>query len=292
MYRDFFGLCTAVDTVDFFMPRVRVLLKSYFSYLSLSMNIILTRPLVFFDLETTGTNPLVDRIVSIAAIKLFPDGSLVEKEQLINPLVPIPSVASAVHGITDEMVADKPFFRRLSKSMYSFFSDVDLAGFNILKFDIPLLQAEFERTGIIGFPNPTTKVIDVQVIYHSRERRTLADAVKLYCQVPLHNAHNALVDVKATINVFKRQMQVYSDLPSTVEELHRYCQRGKRPVDVSGYLVYNEKEEVCFNQGKYWGQPVSEIAQRDLPYIDWVLCKSHYPADAKVMLRKYVYQSA
>jgi DNA polymerase-3 subunit epsilon len=252
----------------------------------------LYRPLIFFDLETTGTSPLVDRIVSIAAIKLFPDGSHVEKEQLINPLVAIPAPATSVHGITDEMVADKPFFRRLSKSMHAFFSNADLAGFNILKFDLPLLQAEFERAGILHFPEPATKVIDVQVIYHTHERRTLADAVKFYCHKPLSNAHNALADVKATVDVFKRQMQIYNDLPSTVDELYQYCQRGKRHADFAGYLVYNEKEEVCFNKGKYRDRPINEIVQRDHNYIDWVLGKSHYPADAKAMLRKCICQSA
>jgi DNA polymerase-3 subunit epsilon len=256
------------------------------------MNIVLARPIIFFDLETTGTNPAVDRIVSITAIKLFPDGSRIEKEKLVNPLVPIPLIATAIHGITDEAVADRPYFRRLSKSMHTFFSNSDLAGFNILKFDLPLLQAEFARVGFIKFPEPGTKIIDVQVIYHSRERRTLSDAVKFYCQESLKDAHNALADVKATINVFERQMQIYNDLPYTVDELHQYCQRGKRPVDVSGYLIYNQKEEICFNQGKYQNRPINEIVQQDQSYIDWVLSKSHYPTDAKAMLRKCICQSA
>jgi DNA polymerase-3 subunit epsilon len=255
------------------------------------MRLLLERPLIFFDLETTGTNPAMDRVVSIAAIKFFPDGSTVEKEQLINPFIPIPPKATAVHSITNEAVADKPSFRQLSKSMFAFFTECDLAGFNVLKFDLPLLQAEFGRVGISNFPDSSTKVVDVQVIYHSHERRTLTDAVKFYCQEPLINAHNALSDVKATVDVFQRQMQVYEELPNSIDGLHRYCRQGKTYADLTGCLIFNDTGEVCFNIGKYREQPVNEITQRDPRYIDWIVKESHYPIDAKVMLKKLMVQS-
>lgn len=244
-----------------------------------NMTLKLKRPLVFFDLETTGTDIARDRIVQIAILKLHPDGGEDEKTRLINPGMPIPATATAVHHITDETVADKPKFRDIAKGLAEIFRGGDIAGFNSNRFDIPILVEEFGRCSI-PFPDPDAKLIDVQVIYHRKEERTLAAAYKFYCGKVLAGAHDAEADVKATLEVFKEQIEKYDDIGNTPEELHRYC-NSDAIVDYARKLMRNEKGEIVYAFGKNRGKPVLD----DPGYAEWML-EGDFAESTKNVLRR------
>lgn len=233
------------------------------------MKINLEKPLVFFDLETTGTNILEDRIVEISAIKLFPDGHCEEKNRRINPGIPIPAAASAVHHITDEMVANEPTFSQISKSLYEFFEDCDMAGFNSNKFDVPLLIEEFGRANI-RFDTAGRRFIDVQNIFHKMEQRTLVAAYKFYCGKDLENAHSALGDTQATLEVLQSQLDRYPDLKNDVAFLSEFSKSGKN-IDLAGRFVYNEKNEPTVNFGKHKGKTLKEVLRKDPSFYGWVM---------------------
>jgi DNA polymerase-3 subunit epsilon len=243
------------------------------------MKLTLKRPLVFFDLETTGTDIARDRIVQIAVLKLDPDGGEEVRTRLINPGIPIPATATEVHHITNEAVADKPKFRDIAKGLAEFFRGADIAGFNSNRFDIPILVEEFGRCSI-PFPDQDAKLVDVQVIYHRKEERTLAAAYKFYCSKTLEGAHDAEADVRATLEVFERQLERYDDIGTTLEELHRYS-NSDAIVDYARKLMRNEKGEILYAFGKNRGKRVLD----DPGYAEWML-DGDFPESTKNVLRR------
>ncbi|MCH5214647.1 MAG: 3'-5' exonuclease [Muribaculaceae bacterium] len=238
------------------------------------MNIRLTRPLVFFDLETTGTNPLKDRIVELSYLKVNQDGTTEEKQYRIKPVdingnqIKSSPGAVAVHGITDEELADKPTFRDLAKSLMEVFAESDIAGYNSNKFDIPMLMQEFARVGE-GFTLIGRNLIDVQNIFYKHEPRTLKAAYRFYCDKDLVDAHQSLADVKATYEVFMAQIDKYGLGPDT-EAVAKHSRLGDN-VDIGGRLSKDKDGEIVFNFGKYKGKSVKEIFRQEPSYYTWMM---------------------
>ncbi len=232
------------------------------------MQLKLQRPIIFFDLETTGTNVTHDRIVEISIIKVLPSGEEIEKTRRVNPGIPIPAEATAVHHITDEDVADQPSFNQIAKSLAEIFSDSDIAGFNSNRFDIPLLIEEFNRAGI-AFDLSRTRFIDVQTIYHKLEPRNLSAAYKFYCGKNLEDAHSANADTRATLEVLKAQLDHYPELVNDVKALSEFSCHN-RNVDFAGRLIYNDEGKEVINFGKYKGQLAEEVLARDPGYYSWI----------------------
>lgn len=233
------------------------------------MKLKLTRPIVFFDLETTGTNVNTDRIVEISLVKLFPDGEVKSKTRRINPEMPIPAEATAVHHITDEDVAGEPTFRQVAASLAQLISGCDIAGFNSNRFDIPLLDQEFERAGI-DFDFSRARFIDVQTIFHKKEPRTLVAAYKYYCGKDLTEAHSALADTTATMEVLLAQLERYDDLPTDVPALSEYA-TNSRNVDLMGRLVYDDHGREVVNFGKHKGRLAEDVFKTDPGYYSWIM---------------------
>lgn len=233
------------------------------------MRLKLTRPIVFFDLETTGTNITHDRIVEISLIKVMPDGSEIEKTRRINPEIPIPAEATAIHHITDADVAGEPTFRQIAASLAQLLAGCDIAGFNSNRFDIPLLDQEFQRAGV-QFDVSRARFIDVQTIYHKKEPRTLVAAYRFYCDKDLTEAHSANADTRATLEVFKAQLDKYTDLPDEVTALSEFASNN-RNVDLMGRLIYDEQHREVINFGKYKGKLAEEVLAADPGYYSWIL---------------------
>ncbi len=242
----------------------------------------LQRPLAFFDLETTGVDVGKDRIVEIAIIKALPDGLKEEFHQVVNPTIPIPKEASAVHGITDEMVQDKPTFASIAKSVIDFLEDSDLAGFNSNRFDVPLLVEELLRCGLV-LDLSRRRLIDVQRIYHKLERRNLEAAYRFYCNKDLQNAHSALADVTATYEVLLAQVEKTKELENDIQALEKFVDEAPF-IDVARRLSYRNGK-VVFNFGKYKDVPVVEVLSREPQYYDWVM-KSDFPLHTKQKLKE------
>ena len=219
------------------------------------MKLQLTKPLCFFDLETTGTDISKDRIVEIAVLKLHPDGTQEKKEWRTNPEQSIPAEAAAVHGITDEMVANEPTFKERSKEIYSFIKGCDLAGYNSDRFDIPLLVEELLRAEV-DFDFKNNKTVDVQTIFHKMEQRTLTAALRFYCNEELTDAHSAHADTKATHDVLMAQLDRYQELEPNIAFLNEFSSRRKT-VDFAGFVVYNKAGDACFGFGKHKGKKVT-----------------------------------
>ena len=232
------------------------------------MNIELSKPLAFFDLETTGINLATDRIVEIAIVKIMPDGSKTVKRKLINPEMPIPAGASAVHGITDEMVKDAPTFRQVANEIKQFLDNADLAGFNSNRFDVPILVEEFLRVGL-DFTIDGRKLVDVQRIFHMMEQRTLSAAYKFYCNKPLEDAHSAEADATATWEVFDAQLERYSQLGNTVESIVKVI--GEDDIVDFARRFVKEKGVEVFNFGKHKGKPVLQVLKEEPQYFDWMM---------------------
>jgi len=257
------------------------------------MNLNLRNPLVFLDLETTGINIVTDRIVEIALQKINIDGSEEEKVMLINPEMPIPAEASAVHGIKDEDVKDSPTFKQVAKSLSAFIEGADLAGFNSNRFDIPLLSEEFLRADV-DIDLKKRKFIDVQTIFHKMEKRTLAAALKFYCDKELENAHSALADTKATYEILKAQLDRYagveveekgrkiSPIVNDIDALSEFSSFD-RNVDFAGRIIYNEEGVEVFNFGKHKGKPVEQVLRDEPGYYGWML-NSEFPLYTKKVL--------
>lgn len=244
------------------------------------MRLKLTRPIVFFDLETTGTNITQDRIVEISMIKLLPDPTkqpIVETRR-VNPCIPIPAEATAVHGITDEDVARCRTFKEMAKEIAQFFVGCDIAGFNSNKFDLPMLSEEFGRAGV-SFDFSKHRFIDVQTIFHKKEQRTLVAAYRFYCGKNLEEAHSAAADTMATLEVLEAQLERYPDLPNDVEQLSLYSSQNNN-VDLMGRLVYNEQGQEVINFGKYKGKPAEEVLKKDPGYYSWIL-SGDFPQNTK-----------
>lgn len=233
------------------------------------MKLNLKRPIIFFDLETTGVDTSKDRIVEISMVKIMPDGEEIIKTRQINPGMPIPVEATAVHGITDEDVKDCPKFSQVAKSLEQFIKGCDFGGFNSNRFDLPLLVEEFMRAGI-DVDLKKRKFVDVQNIFHKKEQRTLVAAYRFYCDKDLENAHSAQADTMATYEVLKAQLDRYPDLENDIDALAEYSSRGES-ADYAGRILYNDKGEEVFSFGKYKGRSVAEIFEKEPSYYTWMM---------------------
>ena len=245
------------------------------------MKLKLTKPLCFFDLETTGTDVSKDRIIEIAIIKVNIDGSRESLEIRLNPGIPIPPESTLIHGITDEMVANEPKFKDKARNIYNFLKGCDLAGFNSDRFDIPLLVEELLRADL-DFDFKNTKTIDVQNIFHKMESRTLSAALKFYCDKELTDAHTAIADANATLDVLIAQLDRYSELEPNVDFLNDFSTR-KKTADFAGFLIYNKDDEICFGFGKHKGKKVNEILKEEPGYFGWIL-NADFPRYTKKIL--------
>jgi len=246
------------------------------------MELNLIRPICFFDLETTGIDVSKDRIVEISILKVFPNGNRESKTWLVNPTIPIPAQATAVHGITNEKVAGEPTFKELAKQVHNFIKDADLAGYNSDRFDIPLLAEELLRAGV-DFDLKNRVTVDVQTIFHKMEQRTLSAAYKFYCKKTLDNAHSAQADTEATYEILKAQLDCYQEeLPNDIKQLSEFTTR-KQAADFAGFIVYNDKGEEVFTFGKHKGRKVEEILQEEPGYFGWIL-NADFPLYTKKVL--------
>lgn len=252
----------------------------------------LKNPLVVFDLETTGTSISQDRIVEMAFSKVSPDQSIEEKCQRINPTIPIPNETSKIHGIYDDHVKDKPPFKQVAKSLANWLKGCDIAGFNVLHFDLPLLMEEFLRADV-AFDVDNRKVVDAQKIFHLMEKRNLMAAYKFYCGKELENAHSALADTKATLDVLISQIERYEGqevqdllgkkvgrIENDMSSIDRLSQN--RLVDLSGRMVFKGDTQV-FNFGKHRGKSVAKVLKQEPSFYDWMM-KGDFPLDTKKKL--------
>ena len=242
------------------------------------MQLNLKKPIIFFDLETTGVDVTHDRIVEISMIKVLPSGEEIEKTRRVNPGIPIPAEATAVHHITDADVADEPSFRQIAKSLANEMVGCDIAGFNSNRFDIPMLDQEFQRAGV-KFDFTKARFVDVQTIFHKKEQRTLVAAYRFYCGKELDGAHSANADTRATLEVLKSQLDRYDDLPNDIEELSKFSQIN-RNVDFMGRLIYNDDDKEVINFGKYKGKIAEDIIRKEPSYYDWIM-KSDFAQNTK-----------
>ena len=243
----------------------------------------LQRPLAFFDIESTGTNPRTDRIIDLAIVKLFPDGAVEEYPFRVNPGIPIPRETTDIHGIRDEDVAGLPGFAEVASQVQAILADCDLSGYNAIRFDIPMLVAEMERAG-----NPLDLtgrcLIDPQRIFHRREPRDLSAALRFYCGQEHTGAHGALADVRATLRVLEGQLARYPDLPDSVDALHEYCNpRHPHWVDSQGRLRW-VNGEVAIGFGKNQGRLLKAMVSTDNGFLNWILT-SDFPEDTKQIIR-------
>lgn len=247
------------------------------------MNLKLEKPIVFFDLETTGVNIGKDRIVEISILKVFPNGNKESRTWLVNPEVEIPKEASEIHGITNEKVVTEPTFKELAPKISKLIYDCDLAGFNSNRFDIPLLAEELMRAGI-DFSMKDRKAIDVQVIFHKKEQRTLSAGYQFYCGKELEGAHGAEADTNATFEILLAQLDKYEDIGNSVEELSAYSTHGQR-ADFAGFILMNEDEQEIFSFGKYKGRTVEEVLKENPGYYNWIQ-NADFPLYTKKVLKE------
>ncbi len=246
------------------------------------MKLKLNKPICFFDLETTGTNPGKDRIVEIAILKLDTTNQKKEMVWRVNPECHIPDEASSVHGITDEMVKDQPTFKNYSKEIHNFIEGCDLGGYNIDKFDLPLLVEEFIRSGIDVSSFVKVKTVDVQTIFFKKEPRDLSSALKFYCNKDHGNAHTALDDTIATYEVLLSQLDKYHDLEPSVDFLSTLTQRNKN-IDFAGRIIEDNEGDAIFNFGKHKGKKVKEILKEEKGYYSWMM-NSDFPEYTKKII--------
>ncbi len=245
------------------------------------MNLNLRNPLIFFDLEATGIDVTNDRIVEISYLKIFPNGDQESKTMKINPTIPIPAKVVAIHGISDEDVKDAPTFNEVARGLAHSFEGCDFAGYNSNKFDLPMLAEEFLRADV-DIDLKRRKFIDIQVIFHKKEQRTLSAAYKFYCDKTLEGAHSAETDTRATYEVLMSQLDRYSDLPNDVDELAKYSSHN-RNVDFLGRIVLDDDEKEIFNFGKYKGQRVEDVLKKDAGYYAWMM-NGQFPLHTKKVL--------
>ena len=246
--------------------------------------LVLQRPLAVFDIESTGTDVQQDRIVELAIVKLLPTGVRESKTWLINPGIPIPPEVTAIHGIKDSDVADKPLFKDIAGLISTELDGCDLAGYNLLRFDIPMLENEFKRAGVV-FTMEGRKVVDAQRIFHMKEPRDLSAAVVYYCGKRHDNAHGAEADAEATLDVIEGQLVKYPDLPRDVESLDLFC--AARPadwVDRTGRFKWSHGR-IVVNFGSKKGQPLKELVDSRSNFLRWIL-ENNFPSDTKDLIRK------
>ena len=232
------------------------------------MELKLNRPLCFFDLETTGIDVARDRIVEISIVKVYPNGNQESRTWLVNPTIPIPPQATAVHGISNEKVAQEPTFKELAPQIHAMIKDSDLAGYNSDRFDIPLLAEELLRAEV-DFDMKNRVAVDVQTIFHKKEERTLSAAYRFYCNQTLDNAHSAEADTKATFEILKAQLDRYPDLPNDVKALSEYTTR-KKAVDFAGFIALDDKGREIFTFGKHKGALVEDVFEKEPGYFGWI----------------------
>ena len=245
------------------------------------MQLKLTKPMCFFDLETTGVNITSDRIVEISILKVFPNGKEERHTWKVNPEMPIPPETTAVHGISDEDVKDAPTFKQLAKDIHNLIKDSDLAGFNSNRFDIPLLAEEMLRVDM-DFDMKSRVAVDVQTIFHKKEQRTLSAAYKFYCNESLENAHSAEADTVATYEGLKAQLDKYDDLENDAKFLAEFSSR-KKFADFAGFLIYNKEGQECFSFGKHKGKLVTDVLEQEPGYFGWIL-NADFPLYTKKVL--------
>lgn len=245
------------------------------------MNLNLTKPICFFDLETTGVNISKDRIVEISILKVFPNGTEERKTWLVNPEMQIPEEVIAIHGISNEKVANEPTFKELAKEVHNMIKDSDMGGFNSNRFDIPLLAEEMLRADM-DFDMKNRLSIDVQTIFHKMEQRTLSAAYKFYCDKNLDNAHSAEADTNATFEVLKAQVDKYDELENNSKFLAEFSSR-KKFADFAGFIAYNKAGEECFSFGKHKNKRVLDVLENEPGYFGWLL-NADFPLYTKKVL--------
>ena len=245
------------------------------------MELKLNRPICFFDLETTGIDVSKDRIVEIAVVKIYPNGNKESKTWLVNPTIPIPPQTTAIHGISDEKVANEPTFKELAPHVFNMIKDSDLAGFNSDRFDIPLLAEEMLRAGV-DFDMKNSVSVDVQTIFHKKEERTLSAAYKFYCGEKLENAHSANADTEATYEILKAQLDRYPDLENDIKTLSEFTTR-KKSVDFAGFIAMNKEGKEIFAFGKHKGVLVDDVLENEPGYFNW-LQNADFPLYTKKVL--------
>jgi len=241
----------------------------------------LRRPIAFIDIETTGINVSSDRIVEISVLKIDPNGIEDWISTKINPETPIPPRSTAIHGITDADVAEAPTFKEIARNLTAFLEGTDLAGYNAIKFDIPLLAEEFLRVNI-DFNFLKRRYVDVQVIFHKKEQRTLSAAYQFYCNKELENAHSSKADTLATMEVLKAQLDRYDDLENDVDKLAEYSSFNKM-ADFAGRIIYDENGTEIFNFGKHKGKPVEVVLKEEPSYYAWMM-NGDFPLYTKKIL--------
>jgi len=254
------------------------------------MKLNLKVPLCFFDLETTGVNISQDRILEIAVIKVMPNGDTLRKSNILNPTIPISKESTAIHGLSDDDVRDKPSFKEVAKDYAKFMEGADLSGFNILKFDVPMLVEEFLRAGV-DFDYSRKRIIDAQKIYHMMEKRNLTTAYRFYCNKELENSHSAEADTQATMEVLFAQVEKYENqivkdglgnkigvIKNDMEDLHKLT--SSELIDLAGRMVRNGKGEALFNFGKHRNKPVLTVLKDEPSYYDWMM-NGDFPLDTK-----------
>lgn len=258
------------------------------------MELNLTKPIAFIDLETTGVQVASDRIVEICILKVYPDGKEEVRTEKVNPGIPIPPFTTAIHGISDEDVADKPTFKELAPQFLNMLENTDLAGYNSNKFDMPMLVEEFLRAGF-EFDIRNRRLIDIQNIFHKMEQRTLKAAYKFYCGKNLENAHSAEADTVATYHILKAQLDKYEGAEfedrsgnvskPVVNDMQALADfsRVNRNADLVGHIIFNDKDEEVFNFGKNKGQSVEKIFAEQPSYYDWMM-KSEFPLSTKTVI--------
>jgi DNA polymerase-3 subunit epsilon len=258
------------------------------------MKLNLTRPLAIFDLETTGVNVATDRIVEISIVRIQLDGSEDVRTDLVNPTIPIPEETTRIHGISDEDVKDKPTFAQLATDLHNYLNNCDLSGYNVIKFDLPLLVEEFLRVDI-DFELSSRRIVDVQNIFHKMEPRTLKAAYKFYCGSPLENAHSAEADTLATYEVLKAQLDRYEGIEyadndgnisypivNNIEALSQFSYYSKY-ADLKGHIIFNDKGSEVFNFGKHKGKTVEKVFEMEPQYYDWMM-KADFPLYTKKVI--------
>lgn len=253
-------------------------------------NLNLKKPIVVFDIEATGLNIKNDQIVELAALKVNPNHSRETKTWRIKPTAPMSAEAEAVHGISMEDLKDCPTFVQVAKDIKQFFVGCDIAGYNFYKFDIPMLAEEFARTDVqLDFEK--CKMVDVQNIFHKKEKRTLEAAYKFYCDQDLVNAHSASADTLATLEVLEAQVERYDDITGDIDFLHTFSEPKYKPADFVGFIIYNDQNELTFNFGKHKSKTLAQTFDQDKGYFHWVL-NADFPEYTKQILRRYKLNNA
>ncbi len=258
------------------------------------MKLNLKNPIIFFDIESTGLNIASDRIVELSALKISPNGDQELKTRRLNPTILISPEAQAIHGISNEDVKDCPTFKEVAKSLASWMTGCDFAGYNSIKFDIPMLAEEFLRAGI-EFDFRKRKLVDVQNIFHKMEQRTLKAAYKFYCNKDLIDAHTAEADTRATYEILKAQLDKYNGVEietnkgekikpivNDMKSLYSFT-KNSNWVDLVGHIVYNSSNKECFNFGKYKNQLVEDVFKNDPGYYSWMM-NADFPMSTKKII--------